>query len=139
MQALSTTGDFMDRALTRLFKMHTGEFGMTAIAFLFGAWIFAPWNPHATSGYASLRALAPVDVWGGISILVSLAFLAARVSHSFKLFRYSAFTSSVWWTFLAIAYGMTNLSSLAVPVFTGLAMMSMFAFLKCSGPLRHER
>ena len=132
--ALTATGNTMERVITRILRIHTGEMALTSLALSFGLWTVAPGNPQSSPGYVALRHVMPVEFWGTVSLIIGVAFILSRVFHNRVVFAFASFSSSLWWTFIAITYGMLNASSTAVPVFGSMALTSMLAYLKNSVP-----
>lgn len=138
MHALHATGEVIDRMITRLLKVHTGEVAMTTMGGFTGLWLLSPGNPQTDQGYIALSAVMPTHVWGTVSIVVGFSFIVARILKSRRGFAGASLASAVWWAFMAVAYGTMYPSSLAIPVFSSIALTSVVAFMKGTAPIRHE-
>lgn len=128
--ALTETGNIMERAITRLLKVHTGEVMAVVHSLWWGIWAWRSTLVDVPTGFTTLEKFAPIWVQGSISISLALLCVASHFLEKPRLLRIGLFSAFIWSLFLAICFFMINPLFAAVPTYGSLAVVYGFAYFK---------
>lgn len=101
-----------------------------------GLYIVSPhWNPFELPVYAAFITLAPIWVWGSISIFVGLlTILAILCTHclsiSYSLRRIALFANASVWACVAMAFWLAPAVNSGQISYMLLAVLSMWLFIR---------
>lgn len=110
--------------------VHLGGISGTA-AILWGAWVAWPSVTFKTISYTQMDKLMPEWGWGWAMMVVGAAQLWATLSHrSWQLRATANFVMALVWSFIALLFGISNPATTAVPMYTGLALISCWAYVR---------
>jgi hypothetical protein len=123
-------GEILEKTAEGIQKVHTTEIGLILQNSLWGIWLLLPASTMSGPGYAVLRQVAPEIVWGSISFVLGIGIMFSRLFRLSGLATGFLFASFVWWTIVAISFGMLNVTSTAVPTYAALAVMAAMSYLK---------